>query len=201
MTRHRERVRLLRRWHSARPCRFTRLYGFTWPRGLRGPWSHRLCRRRLCAIRRHGCAGRPRTDDTRSLQLAGTRRGTDRRHAVIGSLVKARILACRLDLLALQRCRGEVGLTGERPVGRRRACFGAALAAIIADVVDGLVDRDVLLVDVGDPRTLQVVHGAIVEECAMIPAAALIAEAVNEWICEHAASQCGRRRKSVMLSC
>ena len=32
-------------------------------------------------------------------------------------------------------------------------------------------------------------------------AAALIAEAVNEWICEHAASQCARRRKSVTLSC
>ncbi len=32
-------------------------------------------------------------------------------------------------------------------------------------------------------------------------AAALIAEAVNKWICEQAAPQCARRRKFVTLSC
>src|SRR5579883_778989 len=77
-------------------------------------------------------------------------------------------------MLALQRRRREMGLTGVGFVFRRGLGFYAALAAIIADIGDVPVDRDVLHIDVADRHIAEIVDRAIVEEDAMLPTAAFV---------------------------
>src|SRR5579883_1967198 len=60
---------------------------------------------------------------------------------------------------------------------RRRPRGRAAIAAVEADAIDPVVHDHRLTIDVGDPDIADVVDGAVVEEGAMVPMAAVIAVA------------------------
>src|ERR1700678_4224573 len=58
---------------------------------------------------------------------------------------------------------------------RCRPCGRAAIPAVEAGAIDRVVHGHRLVIDVGDPDIGDVVDGAVVEERAMIPMAAVIA--------------------------
>ena len=76
-------------------------------------------------------------------------------------------------MLTLHRRCLDVMLAGDRFLLRRRPQLNAASAAVEADAARVVVDDDGLFVNVGYSHIDEVIDGAIVEEHAMIPAAAV----------------------------
>ena len=119
---------------------------------------------------------RMRGDDAGTAQL---RRVCGCRNGGMASIVverQRRIFSSRLHVLRLLRRRRHTLLVGGSNLLRRRVRRRAAGAAVVAHV-GRVVDDDGLVVDVGDRRVGDVVNGAVVEEIAAVPIAALVAGA------------------------
>jgi hypothetical protein len=85
------------------------------------------------------------------------------------------ILARCLDVLPLHRRRLYVTLSGDRLLLWRGPRRGTPVAAVEADIVDSVIHHHRLIIDVGNVHVFDVVDRAVVEEVAVIPAAAQIA--------------------------
>jgi hypothetical protein len=92
---------------------------------------------------------------------------------------KRTILARCLDVLPLHGRRLYVALPGDRLLLRRGPGKGASVAAVEAHIVGSVVHYHRLIIDIGNVHVFDVVDRAIVEEIveevAVIPAAARIA--------------------------
>jgi hypothetical protein len=119
---------------------------------------------------------RMRGDDAGTAQLrrvCGCRNGG---MALIVVERQRRIFRSHLHVLRLLRCRRHTLLVGGGNLLRRRVRRRAAGAAVVAHV-GRVVDDDGLVIDVGDRRVGDVVNGAVIEEIAAAPIAALVAGA------------------------
>jgi hypothetical protein len=119
---------------------------------------------------------RMRGDNAGTVQL---RRVCGRRNGGMAVIVverQRRIFRRHLHVLRLLRRRRHVLLIGGGNLLRRRPHRGTAGTAIVAHV-GRVVDDDGLVVDVGDRHVRDVVDGAVVEESAAAPVAALVADA------------------------
>jgi hypothetical protein len=119
---------------------------------------------------------RMRGDDAGTAQL---RRACGRRNGGMALIVverQRRIFRSHLHVLRLLRRRRHTLLLGGGNLLRRRLRRRAAGAPIVAHV-GRVVDDDGLVIDVGDRHVGDVVNGAVIEEIAAVPIAALVAGA------------------------
>ena len=119
---------------------------------------------------------RMRGDDAGTTQL---RRVCGRRNGGMALIVverQRRIFRSHLHVLRLLRRRQHALLVDSGNLLRRRLRRRAAGAAIIAHV-GRVADGDRLVIDVGDRHVRDVVNGAVIEEIAAAPIAALVAGA------------------------
>ena len=122
---------------------------------------------------RDGCVRSVRY--ARPLEKPGARRCCHRWLAMILLGEKRTILARCLDVLPLHGRRLYVALPGDRLLLRRGPGKGASVAAVEAYIVGSVIHHHRLVIDVGNVHVFDVVDRAVVEEVAVIPAAARIA--------------------------
>src|SRR5580704_1996840 len=120
-------------------------------------------------VGRSGFSGRYRSG---TLKLSRPVGSGYRGPAVIDRSALLRVAAGSLLMLSLSRNRRDMSVTLGRFFFRPRTVVYPALAAVVADPVDGGVVDHRCVVNVGD---VHIVDGAIVEKVSAVPASALIA--------------------------
>ena len=129
-------------------------------------------------------SGLARRDDGPVGKCRGPRCRRDGRLAVVGGSLEGLVAAGSLELLGLRGYWREMTIPGGGLFLRAGAGSYAAGAAVIADIVDGLV-RHVFVINIADVHDVDIGHRAVVEVVSSVPAPAdearaEIAETVND---------------------